>query len=331
MQTDTGSFSPWLSVVVPTYNGARYLKDTLESLMAQTEQEFEVLLIDDGSADNTEALAKSYVDKLPIRILRTERTGSWTENTNRALCEARGEFISILHQDDTWLPNRIEVLRTTYKHFPKARVIVHNAEFIDEQSVHRGCWTCPFHNSTEYLDGAYILERLFIQNFLAVPAVTFKRSTLQDTGTFDPSLWYTGDWDMWLRLAEMGNWIFVPKVLASFRIHRTSQTLLGSDSVSDYDKQYKAITARHSQMICRHVKDPEKVLALAELSSEINLFLMQLYKKSFIPSKTLIIAFWRSGTRGFLRYLYYSRLVERIKSRLTLLTISNPKGAERAY
>lgn len=97
---------PWLSVIVPTYNGAAYLAQTLASIECQVDGNIEVIAVDDGSSDATLAILNAYSSRLPIRTIRRGRIGNWVANTNFGLAEARGEYVSFLHQDDLWLPGR---------------------------------------------------------------------------------------------------------------------------------------------------------------------------------------------------------------------------------
>ncbi len=81
---------PWISVIIPTYQGERFLAQALESIAQQWDDTIEVIAIDDGSTDNTLAILKQYATRLALRVLAYEHTGNWVQNTNRALNLARG-------------------------------------------------------------------------------------------------------------------------------------------------------------------------------------------------------------------------------------------------
>src|SRR4051812_48632691 len=97
---DPGTKTPWLSVVIPTYNGERYLPATLESVKGQDLSGLELIAIDDGSSDSTVDILENYRDTLPLQIIRGARSGNWVKSTNRALSLAHGEYACFLHQDD---------------------------------------------------------------------------------------------------------------------------------------------------------------------------------------------------------------------------------------
>src|SRR5437660_9050514 len=84
---------PWLSVIMPTYNGAAYLGAALESVRAQGDADIEVIAVDDGSSDDTVGLLESYAGRLPLRVVRRERVGNWGANTNHGLTLARADHV----------------------------------------------------------------------------------------------------------------------------------------------------------------------------------------------------------------------------------------------
>ncbi|MGD1918948.1 MAG: glycosyltransferase family 2 protein [Pleurocapsa sp.] len=98
---------PWLSVIIPTYNGSKYLASTLNSVVVQQDEQIECVVIDDGSTDNTLKIVETYQDKLNIILITQARQGNWVANTNHALSVAKGKYACFLHQDDMWLQGRL--------------------------------------------------------------------------------------------------------------------------------------------------------------------------------------------------------------------------------
>ena len=94
---------PWLSVIMPTYNGEAFLTNALNSILSQGDDQIEVIAVDDGSTDATIPILKSFATKLSLRIIVRERVGNWAANTNHGLSLAQGDFVCFLHQDDHWL------------------------------------------------------------------------------------------------------------------------------------------------------------------------------------------------------------------------------------
>ncbi|MEM7592684.1 MAG: glycosyltransferase family 2 protein, partial [Cyanobacteria bacterium P01_A01_bin.83] len=101
------SKQPWLSVIIPTYNGSKYLAAALNSIVVQQEQDLECVVIDDGSTDNTLEIVEQYQQKLKIKLITKARQGNWVASTNQALKVANGVHACFLHQDDLWLEGRL--------------------------------------------------------------------------------------------------------------------------------------------------------------------------------------------------------------------------------
>ena len=162
----------WLSVIVPTYNGGRYLARAFAGIEAQGREcdDLEILVVDDGSTDSTLDVIRRYRHRLPLRVLSSERTGNWAANTNRALAEATGRYVSLLHQDDAWLPGRVAALKELFARNPGAAMALHPVWFIDASGWRLGMWQCPLPDDGGPIPPAAMLERLIVQNFVALPA-----------------------------------------------------------------------------------------------------------------------------------------------------------------
>ena len=103
---------PWLSVVMPVYNGANYLEHALKSILSQHDDEIEVVAIDGDSIDRTVDILKCYADQIPLKIFPRGRDETWMAKTNYGLSQARGKFVCFLHHDDFWLDDRVRTLRS---------------------------------------------------------------------------------------------------------------------------------------------------------------------------------------------------------------------------
>lgn len=119
--------APWLSVILPTYNGAAYLPTALESVVAQGDRNIEVIAVDDGSSDQTLTILDSFANRLCLNVIQ-RRIGNWVANTNLGLEHAQGEWACLLHQDDLWRPGRIRTLQDAV-----------GAKLIFESSCRRPC------------------------------------------------------------------------------------------------------------------------------------------------------------------------------------------------
>ena len=223
----------WLSVIVPTYNGSKYLATALKSIVAQQDHGVECVVIDDGSTDNTLEIVAEFQDRLNIKLITKSRAGNWVVNTNHALSVATGTYACFLHQDDLWLEGRLREMRQAISDYPEASLYLHDSVFIDEFGKPLGLWSCPLSGKQEFTADEMV-NKLLIQNFIAIPSPIFRRSTALELEGLDSELWYTADWDFWLKLARQGTTCYTPKALAAFRVHGDSQTIRRSSGVMEF-------------------------------------------------------------------------------------------------
>ena len=198
------SASPWLSVIMPVHNGERYLAEALRSIHGEGIDGYEVIAVDDGSSDTSPRILSEWERILPLRRF-SRGGGNWVAATNAGLREARGKYVCFLHQDDLWLPGRLSAVRAEATHGPS--LIVHPALFIGPGGERLGIWRCPL--PAGEVDPRLFAERLIVQNFIAIPAPVFARDAALRDGGMDESLWYTADWDLWLRLGRIGTLRYV--------------------------------------------------------------------------------------------------------------------------
>jgi GT2 family glycosyltransferase len=304
---------PWLSVIMPTYNGARFIKGALDSLRRQADPGVEVIAIDDGSTDATPSILSSHEQTLSLRVLREERSGNWVVNTNKALAEATAPYVCFLHQDDLWLPGRLQTMKRLIRALPHAKLFLHSSCFIDGNGDVIGPWRCPFPRHIWDVPRDTVVEHLLIQNFIAIPAPIFRRDAVLSIGGLDPSLWYTADWDLWLKLALISPRIgYSSEILAGFRVHPASQTATRSVDVEDLRRQQEIVLSRH---ICDRAV-PKTVTVAARLSIDVNVALAA----AAHGRKRELVRVWpsvlRAGPTGLFRYFRTSRIVERLSARL---------------
>jgi glycosyltransferase involved in cell wall biosynthesis len=302
--------NPRISVVMPTYNGEPYLGQALDSLVAQNDEELEVVAVDDGSTDRTVDILHSFADRLRLKVLQHEHTGNWVVGTNVGLRSATGMYASILHQDDIWTPGRLREVRDALAASDPPALVVHPIWFIGPDGRRAGVWRCPLPRGKP-LGPEIVTPRLLVQNFISVLGTVFPRQPLVDDGGLDEKLWYTADWDLWLRLAAMGPTWHVPKRLAAYRIHPETQTATRSAAVGDFRQQLEAVLDRHLLPGSRRA-----IQRAARFSVEVNVALAARSHGRPASIPRLLGRFLALGPMGWWRYLRYSRIVERAGSRI---------------
>ncbi|MEX2121702.1 MAG: glycosyltransferase [Pirellulales bacterium] len=316
----------WLSIIVPTYNGARFLRAALDSVASQVDDGVEVIAVDDGSTDSTPAILRSYAKRLPLCIVSREHRGNWVANANYGLSIAKGEYISLLHQDDLWAPQRLAILKGMTSQYPAAPMTLHPSWFIDVQGRKVGGWRPPFPTVSQELSGAMVFERLLVQNFICVAAPLFRAETVAKLGGLDETLWYVADWDLWLKIASTGSIVYHPRPLVAFRVHSESQTWARAGQVLELRRQYNVVLGRH--LVPWEARPPTNpvVARVARYSVEVNLALAARAHRKPVDVFRLFGAFIALGPMGWTRYLRDSRIGERVFSRWRAGLISRGKG-----
>lgn len=302
---------PWLSVVMPTHNGAHFVSAALQSIVEENDANLEVIAIDDGSTDDTVDVLRRFSQRIPMPVIE-RRVGNWVANTNLGIEQAQGEWLTFLHQDDLWLPGRLAAIRRAVQNVRTPSLVLHSAEFIDSLGRGVGHWTCPLSKES---NPSQTVARLLVQNFVPLPSAVFRRRDALSVGGLDPTLWFTADWDFWLKLAALGPTVYLSRSLAAFRVHGSSQTMTKSNRSSDMNRQYQSVFDRHWAIWADRLLDANRVRSAARLSREINVALAARYHREPVAWRALLSAMTTSIS-DWSYCLRNSRLVERVASRL---------------
>lgn len=305
---------PWLSVVMPVFNGARHLGIALASLEQPGAEHIEVIALDDGSTDDSPRLLDAWSRRLPMRVIRADHTGNWVTVTRRGLDLARGDWISLLHQDDAWAPGRLAALRAAAERHPAAGWIVHAARFVDDEGRPLGAWRCPF-PAGRPLEAAVTLPRLAMQNPIPLPGVCARREVLAAAGPMEDSLWYLADWDLWIRLAAAAPLLYLNEPLADFRVHAASQTAVRTRDVRDVEAQFLHVQERLRALAPAAGISAAWLDRVAPFARVTYLVLLALAHRTRPPWGAWLRAALRAGPANWLRYLVWSRLIERARAR----------------
>jgi glycosyltransferase involved in cell wall biosynthesis len=305
---------PWLSIVMPVHNGECWLEVTLRSLVEQEDRDFECVIIDSSAKDASLKIIEHFARDLTISVHHRPDVLPWPEKTNLAVSMARANYIAMLHQDDLWLPNRTRELRLQTKAFPDAVMLLFPSLIVDSRRRALGVWRCPLPSDSDTIPPELLIERLFVQNFIALPAPVIRRDAYLAVAGMDASLWYTADWDLYLKLALAGPVAYREEPTTCFRIHGDSLTMKGSRSTAEFRAQMETVLDRYSD--CIPSKNRTHVLRVARASIEVNTALAAANNGKFSELSPALIAVARLGPAGLWRYLRDSRLIERVAPRL---------------
>ncbi|NJE76716.1 glycosyltransferase [Thermococcus sp. ES12] len=203
---------PTVSVVIPTYNRSNLLKRAIESVLSQEFEDFELIVVDDASSDNTPEVVESIEDGR-IRYVRLKRNSGGPVTRNTGIKKARGKFIALLDDDDEWLPNRLETQVRKLEDLGREFGVVYGGFYYVSQRDGRILGK----RLPKYRGDVY--ERLLRENFIGSPTLLIRRECFKRTGLFDPKLTSSQDWDMWLRIAKHYKFEYVSEIVAKYYVH----------------------------------------------------------------------------------------------------------------
>ena len=211
------------SIIIPTYNSEFYIRDTIQSVVNQTYNNYEIIISDDGSHDNTIELVNDILNQyswIKVKILTGKHQGPGAAR-NKGIMNANYDWISFLDSDDEWFPNKLDEVSKYILHNENTDLVAHNIlEIYEGKKFYNECH--KKHDSEVDL-----FLSLFRQNSLMTSAVTVKLDYLKKVDLFDPSLLTAQDYDLWLKLAKLPgfNIGFIDKPLSNY--------LVRDDSVSN--------------------------------------------------------------------------------------------------
>ena len=205
---------PKVSVVIPTFNYGRYVGEAIASVLAQTHMDIELVVVDDGSTDNTAEVVGRFPDPR-LRYVRQENRGL-AGARNTGIRESSAEYIGFLDSDDSWLPRRLERQLPLLEDDAVGHVCC--GYFVKDESAGTIVTRAP-----SPLRGD-VLRTLAVENRIAGSATTslIRRSLFDRIGLFDETLRACEDWDVWLRLARVTRFDYVDEPLATIRLHSSN-------------------------------------------------------------------------------------------------------------
>jgi glycosyltransferase involved in cell wall biosynthesis len=235
--------APKVSILVPTFNRSKFLKKAIDSILAQSFLDFEIIVTDNCSTDDTPEMMGAYNDPRVLYIRNSTNIGM-SNNHNRALRIAVGEYLYLFSDDDIMLPNNLHLKVEILDSYPSVGLVHSNINVINEHDViiaaqHwlaetprlAGIWQIV--NSSPLMPRQKCLEILYDQwNFISMPSVMLRKSIIDENQIeFNNQLRVLLDWDMWVKASLFGDFYFLPQVLVSYRSHSGNGSHLFSHRV----------------------------------------------------------------------------------------------------
>lgn len=282
--------NPLISILTPTYNHERFINKCIESVLDQTYQNWEMIIIDDGSTDNTGNIISKYNDKR-IKYVKQENIGIWRlkETYNKALSLSKGDLIAILEGDDYWPSYKLE---EQIKVFKNHDVILEcgNGQIVNNKNEFENV----FHKSEsipKILPTYTALDKLLIKNFIPACTVLCKKKALLSIGGFhQPSYFPSVDYPTWIQLSKLGKFYYEDTIMGYWRHHENqiSSTREFEMIKATYDysaKFFNDLTIEEKKLLSINLDDIIRSKNITFAESNLRLGMKYLYKNEWENSR----------------------------------------------
>ena len=204
---------PEVSTIIPVYNGAAFVAEAIDSALAQEGVDQEIIVVDDGSTDQTPTILASYGNR--IRVIRQPNAGQ-ARARNAGMAAARGQWIAFLDADDVWLPDKLIRQLQACDGFDWCST---NAIFFNTAA---GQQWIRYPESEDYTGDVF--ETLLVANIVIISSAIVRRKQIDRIGGFNPRYPGLEDWDFWIRLGRICQLKYLPVPLVKYRLHQSSMS-----------------------------------------------------------------------------------------------------------
>ena len=217
---------PKVSVIIPTYNRGRYISSTVDSVLRQTFDDLEVVVVDDGSTDDTRDKLKKYNSR--IKVIH-QKNSERALSRNTGVANSTGKYIAFLDSDDLWLEDKLEKQVEILDESPDTVLVFGQSQRINAEDE-------QIKTAKRQIKGesGNVFEKLLLRNFIVSATPLLRREGFETTAGFQTQYIPYEDWGFWLRFSLLGKFHFIPEPLAKYRIHpEQSVKLAGAEKIEE--------------------------------------------------------------------------------------------------
>lgn len=222
---------PKISIIIPTLNQARFIEETIQSVLSQNYPNLEVIILDGGSTDGTQNILRKYDGSL---TWISEPDHGQVDAINKGLKMVSGDVVAYLNSDDIYFPNTLSTVGKYFSEHPDTQILTGKCSNIDVNGTEIRSWIKIYKNLWLKLG---FDKSLMVLDYVSQPATFWRANLIQSIGYFDLECHYAMDYDYWLRVTLVHKLKFIDQYLAKFRVYPTSIT--SSNSRAQFDDELK--------------------------------------------------------------------------------------------
>ena len=279
--------TPLVSIIMPAYNAAKTINESIDSILKQTYTHFELIVVDDGSKDETGSLIKAYSDPR-ICYYRNERNMGLVKTLNRAISLSNGEYIARMDSDDIALPKRIELEVDYMESHPKCIICGGYARtFVEENGIYKFCHDLKFE-----VEDSNIKNELACECCFAHPTVMFRSSLLSSTELrYDDDYLNSEDYKFWIDLMDFGEYHNIPSIVLHYRLSSTQMSAASSITIVNSNRcRFYYIEKMYGEKIADLIRNNKPSITLIKMIKKERIKNNYLYKLLYLsfPNYSLI-------------------------------------------
>lgn len=219
---------PYVSVIMPAYNGAAYIGTAIRSVLNQTEKNIELIVVNDRSSDNTASIIGNHKNDPRLIYIENGHNLGVAGSRNEAIKLARGAYLAFLDQDDVWLPSKLQIQLSVFESDTEIALVHSRTALIDNKGDllprYKNLESTEFNNCNARVTTGNSFREIFIQNNIQVPTVVIKKSAFDELGPFNADIPGVDDYELWMKIALHHRIGSIDTILALYRIHENQQS-----------------------------------------------------------------------------------------------------------